>query len=121
MPSHEEPPRCVVCGALGAAPVWSVDRAPIHAVRPVGAGDFGRLAITACTGCGHLSNAAFDSGQADELYSSLVLTNEPVSPGMIAAVDETEGGVQVTYDLVMEVKDTPKPACVAQVVYRYYR
>ena len=39
----------------------------------------------------------------------------------IAAVDETEGGVQVTYDLVMEVKDTPKPACVAQVVYRYYR
>ena len=39
----------------------------------------------------------------------------------IAAVDETEGGVQVTYDLVMEVKDAPKPACVAQVVYRYYR
>jgi len=39
----------------------------------------------------------------------------------IAAVDETDGGVQVTYDLVMEVKDTPKPACVAQVVYRYYR
>jgi acyl dehydratase len=39
----------------------------------------------------------------------------------IAAADETEGGVQVTYDLVMEVKDAPKPACVAQVVYRYYR
>ena len=39
----------------------------------------------------------------------------------IAAVDETDGGVQVTYDLVMEVKDAPKPACVAQVVYRYYR
>jgi acyl dehydratase len=39
----------------------------------------------------------------------------------VAAVDETEGGVQVTYDLVMEVKDAPKPACVAQVVYRYYR
>ena len=42
-------------------------------------------------------------------------------PSTIAAVDETEGGVQVTYDLVMEVKDAPKPACVAQVVYRYYR
>ena len=39
----------------------------------------------------------------------------------VAAVDETDGGVQVTYDLVMEVKDAPKPACVAQVVYRYYR
>src|ERR1700722_9910514 len=39
----------------------------------------------------------------------------------IAAVDETDGGVQVTYDLVMEVKDAPNPACVAQVVYRYYR
>jgi acyl dehydratase len=39
----------------------------------------------------------------------------------VAAVDETDGGVQVTYDLVLEVKDAPKPACVAQVVYRYYR
>ena len=39
----------------------------------------------------------------------------------VAAVDDVEGGVQVTYDMVMEVKDAPKPACVAQVVYRYYR
>ena len=39
----------------------------------------------------------------------------------VAGVDDVEGGVQVTYDLVMEVKDAPKPACVAQVVYRYYR
>ena len=39
----------------------------------------------------------------------------------VAAVEETEGGVQVVYDLVMAVKDAPKPACVAQVVYRYYR
>jgi hypothetical protein len=29
--------------------------------------------------------------------------------------------VQVTYDLVFEVKDAAKPACVAQVIYRYYR
>jgi hypothetical protein len=27
----------------------------------------------------------------------------------------------VTYDMVMEVRDAPKPACVAQVVYRYFR
>ena len=39
----------------------------------------------------------------------------------VAGVEDTDGGVQVTYDLVMEVKDAPKPACVAQVVYRYYR
>jgi acyl dehydratase len=39
----------------------------------------------------------------------------------VAGVDDVEGGVQVTYDLVMEVRDAPKPACVAQVVYRYYR
>jgi acyl dehydratase len=39
----------------------------------------------------------------------------------VAGVEEVEGGVQVTYDLVMEIRDAPKPACVAQVVYRYYR
>jgi len=39
----------------------------------------------------------------------------------VAAVEDVEGGVQVTYDLVMEVRDAPKPACVSQVVYRYYR
>ena len=39
----------------------------------------------------------------------------------VAGVEEVQGGVQVTYDLVMEIKDAPKPACVAQVVYRYYR
>ena len=39
----------------------------------------------------------------------------------VASVEDVEGGVQVTYDLVFEVKDTPKPACVAQVIYRYYR
>jgi acyl dehydratase len=39
----------------------------------------------------------------------------------IANVDDVEGGVQITYDLVLEVRDAPKPACVAQVVYRYFR
>jgi hypothetical protein len=39
----------------------------------------------------------------------------------VVNVEDTDGGVQVTYELVMEVKDAPKPACVAQVVYRYYR
>jgi len=39
----------------------------------------------------------------------------------IAEVDDVEGGVQVTLDLVLEVRDAPKPSCVAQVVYRYYQ
>jgi len=39
----------------------------------------------------------------------------------VASVEDVDGGVQVTYDLTIEVKDAPKPSCVAQVVYRYYR
>jgi acyl dehydratase len=38
----------------------------------------------------------------------------------VASAEDVEGGVQVVFDLVMEVKDAPKPACVAQVVYRYF-
>lgn len=86
------PRRCVVCGSGDAMTIWSVACTPMHAVRPAGidaAGGFGRLDIAACSSCGHLSNRAFDADAADELYGALVLTNEPVSPGMIAAVDET--------------------------------
>lgn len=86
------PHRCVVCGSGDAMTIWSVERTPMHAVRPAGmdaSSGFGRLDIAACSSCGHLSNRAFDTDAADELYGALVLTNEPVSPGMIAAVDET--------------------------------
>ncbi len=38
----------------------------------------------------------------------------------VAGVDDVEGGVQVTLDITLEVRDAPKPSCVAQVVYRYY-
>ena len=38
----------------------------------------------------------------------------------LAAVDPIPGGAQVALDVVVEVKDAPKPSCVAQVVYRYY-
>jgi SAM-dependent methyltransferase len=84
---------CIICGSVDAVTVLSVTRSPMHAVRSAGlAGSedgFGRLDIVACSRCGHLSNRAFDTDAADELYGALVLTNEPVSPGMIAAVDET--------------------------------
>jgi acyl dehydratase len=39
----------------------------------------------------------------------------------LASVDVFTGGVQVALDVVVEVKDAPKPSCVAQVVFRYYR
>ncbi|HEV3268704.1 MAG TPA: MaoC family dehydratase [Acidimicrobiales bacterium] len=39
----------------------------------------------------------------------------------LASVEEVSGGVQVALDVIVEVKDAPKPSCVAQVVFRYYR
>jgi acyl dehydratase len=38
----------------------------------------------------------------------------------VAGAEEVGGGMQVVFDLVFELKDAPKPACVAQVVYRYF-
>jgi acyl dehydratase len=38
----------------------------------------------------------------------------------LASVEAIPGGAQVALDVVVEVKDAPKPSCVAQVVYRYY-
>jgi 2-polyprenyl-3-methyl-5-hydroxy-6-metoxy-1,4-benzoquinol methylase len=57
---------------------------PAHA--GAGAGGFGTLSVVECESCGHLYNAAFDSRRVDDLYAALVLTNEPVSPGMLEAV-----------------------------------
>ena len=39
----------------------------------------------------------------------------------VGSVEEVDGGVQVVLDVTLEVRDAPKPSCVAQVVYRYYR
>ena len=38
----------------------------------------------------------------------------------LAGVEDIAGGAQVTMDVTFEVEGTDKPACVAQVVYRYY-
>jgi len=55
-------------------------------------------------------------------FPSPVPSGSPVRLGAtIAAVEEVEGGVQVTIDVALEVRDALKPSCVAQVVYRYYR
>jgi len=39
---------------------------------------------------------------------------------VVASVEDTPGGVQVTLDLTMETEGSDKPSCVAQVVYRYF-
>jgi acyl dehydratase len=39
----------------------------------------------------------------------------------VAGVEKTpDNGVQIALDVTFEIRDAPKPACVAQVVYRYY-
>ena len=38
----------------------------------------------------------------------------------VASVERIEGGAQVVLDATLEIKDSTKPSCVAQVVYRYY-
>lgn len=38
----------------------------------------------------------------------------------VAEVEDVAGGVQVVLDLTLEIDGGTKPACVAQVVYRYY-
>lgn len=39
----------------------------------------------------------------------------------LASVEPFDGGATVALDAVIEIRDSPKPACVAQVIYRYYR
>jgi 2-polyprenyl-3-methyl-5-hydroxy-6-metoxy-1,4-benzoquinol methylase len=91
--SAAQPVHCAVCQSTGGRLVWSVDKAPLYPLRPPqtapGHSGFGRLAIVECNGCGHLYNAAFDTGSVGDLYSALVLTNEPISAAMVAAVEAT--------------------------------
>ncbi|MDD1779068.1 MAG: MaoC family dehydratase [Candidatus Helarchaeota archaeon] len=39
---------------------------------------------------------------------------------VLASLQDIEGGVQANFQLTFEVEGQPKPACVAEVVYRYY-
>ena len=54
-------------------------------------------------------------------FPSPVLVGSRIRLGIgIAEVTTLEGGVQVVIDATLEVEGAPKPAFVAQVVYRYY-
>lgn len=89
--------RCVVCGGTGGQAVWDVAKSPIHPFRPPEAAGsqagFGCLHIVRCDGCGHLYNAAFDPSGAEDLYGAFVLTNVPVSPSMVKAVEGTAADI----------------------------
>ena len=37
----------------------------------------------------------------------------------VGAVEDVPGGVQVVADVEVQVRDAPKPSCVAQLLYRY--
>ena len=41
--------------------------------------------------------------------------------GEIASVEEVSGGLQVTLACTFEIEGQPKPACVAEIVFRYYQ
>ena len=38
----------------------------------------------------------------------------------VLSVDDIAGGIQTTYELTFEIEGNPKPACVAEVIYRSY-
>ena len=40
--------------------------------------------------------------------------------GVLKQVDDVAGGVQITYEVTFEIEGNPKPACVAEVIYRSY-
>lgn len=39
----------------------------------------------------------------------------------LIAAEEVAGGVQAVFRISVDVMDAPKPACVAEIVFRYYR
>lgn len=38
----------------------------------------------------------------------------------LAEVTEVPGGLQIAFDAVVEIEGSPKPACIAQPVFRFY-
>ena len=53
--------------------------------------------------------------------SPVPVDSEVRAGATLVSVERFDGGGQVVLDVVVEVRDAPKPACVAQVIYRYYQ
>jgi acyl dehydratase len=55
-------------------------------------------------------------------FTSPVLVGSEIRAGAtLASVEPVPGGVQIALDVVVEMRDAPKPSCIAQVLFRYYR
>ena len=52
--------------------------------------------------------------------SPVPVGSEVVCTVTLVAVDDVAGGAQVTLGTVISVVGAPKPACVAEIVFRYY-
>ena len=83
---------CPLCGGASTAQLLEALQTPSHHVRPPRRaqrnGDFGDVTIVACTGCGHIFNAAFDASSSRDLYAIQATTNAPVSDAMLRGVRE---------------------------------
>jgi acyl dehydratase len=65
---------------------------------------------------------AVNYGSNKVRFTSPVPVGSDVRAGAtLAAVDEVAGGVQIAMDVVVEIKGSEKPACVAQTLSRLYR
>ena len=54
-------------------------------------------------------------------FMSPVLVGSQIRAGAtLASIELIDRGVQVVLDVTVEMKDAPKPSCVAQLVSRYY-
>ena len=54
-------------------------------------------------------------------FTSPVLVGSQIRAGAtLASIESIDRGVQVVLDVTVEMKDAPKPSCVAQLVSRYY-
>jgi acyl dehydratase len=54
-------------------------------------------------------------------FPSPVIVDSKLRMGVsVGEVEDVKGGVQVNFDVTLEVEGAAKPSCVAQVVYRYF-
>lgn len=54
-------------------------------------------------------------------FPSPVLCNSYIRVGaVVSGLEEIPGGVQILMDATVEIQGSPKPALVAQLLYRYY-
>ena len=78
---------CIICGSKKYSSFFHVNNVPVHPyIKSKDQNFSGNLEIIKCSNCGHLFNNLFDENILNQLYSSNIITNTPVSEGMINSV-----------------------------------